>query len=431
MVKPVSEIAAELIRIDTSNFGDNQGAGEVEAAEYVARLLLDIGLTPEIVGPNPKRASVYCRLRGKRSDLPGLLLHGHLDVVPANPDEWQHHPFKGEVVDGVLWGRGAVDMKGQVATIIAAVSEMIRDGQAPQRDLTLLFTADEEAGGRYGAHWLVEHHPEIFAGIGYAVGEVGGFNQTLSNGKKVFFVQVGEKGMWWLRLRASGTPGHGSLLNERNAVAKVSACLGRLLAHDFGSAKTDVASQTLVDLATELGPTFDGARPEVILAELGSMGRVIGASLVNTLAPTVLRAGEKVNVVPAVAEAELDGRYLPGQQHEFETAIRAIVGDDAQIETINADIAYESSLSDPLLEQMLSALRSQVSDAVVVPYLMPGGTDAKAFTKLGITCYGFLPLLLPAGFDAMALFHAADERVPVSSLEFGVNVLRSFLTGGS
>lgn len=431
MVKPVSEIAAELIRIDTSNFGDNQGAGEVEAAEYVARLLLDIGLTPEIVGPNPKRASVYCRLRGKRSDLPGLLLHGHLDVVPANPDEWQHHPFKGEVVDGVLWGRGAVDMKGQVATIIAAVSEMIRDGQAPQRDLTLLFTADEEAGGRYGAHWLVEHHPEIFAGIGYAVGEVGGFNQTLSNGKKVFFVQVGEKGMWWLRLRATGTPGHGSLLNERNAVAKVSACLGRLLAHDFGSAKTDVASQTLVDLAAELGPTFDGARPEVILAELGSMGRVIGASLVNTLAPTVLRAGEKVNVIPAVAEAELDGRYLPGQQHEFETAIRAIVGDDAQIETINADIAYESSLNDPLLEQMLSALRSQVSDAVVVPYLMPGGTDAKAFTKLGITCYGFLPLLLPAGFDAMALFHAADERVPVSSLEFGVKVLRSFLTAGS
>lgn len=427
MGKPVSEIAAELIGIDTTNYGDNAGPGEIEAAQYVARLLLDLGVSSQIFGPSPKRASVVCKIEGSMPDLPGLMVHGHLDVVPANPDEWQHHPFKGEIVDGVLWGRGAVDMKGQVAMILAAVGELIETGQKPYRNLTLLFTADEEAGGRHGAHWLVENHPEIFEGVGYAIGEVGGFNQTLSNGKLIFFVQVGEKGMFWARLRANGKPGHGSLLNDDNAVAKLGSALGRIVAHDFGPAPSRISQHTLKELAAQLGPQFDPSKSDAILNEIGAMGRVIGASLQDTLVPTVLKAGEKVNVVPAHAELELDGRYLPGHQDSFIALIKTLVGPDIEIEVINEDVAYESSFEDPLLAAMLSALQSQVPDAVIVPYLMPGGTDAKAFTRLGLTCYGFLPMLLPAGFDAMSLFHAANERVPVQSLEFGVSVLIKFL----
>jgi len=433
MAKPVVEIAAELIRIDTSNFGDNAGPGEIEAAEYVARFLLDLGLSPEILGPNSKRASVVCKIPGARPHLAGLLLHGHLDVVPANPDEWQTHPFKGEVIDGVLWGRGAVDMKGQVATILAAVASLIEQNQAPTRDVTLLFTADEEAGGRFGAHWLVENHPEVFEGVGYAIGEVGGFNHTLPNGKPVFFIQVGEKGMYWVRLKAQGTPGHGSLLNNDNAVATLSEALARISNHDFaasspiGGDHSRTANQTLVELARHLGQGFSADRASEILSQIGSMGRVIGASLQDTLALTVMRAGEKVNVIPAQAEAEVDGRYLPGHEKEFIETVEKLVGSAIDIEVINADVAYESPLADPVLDMMLRALQQSLPSAVVVPYLMPGGTDAKALTKLGITCYGFLPMLLPEGFDAMSLFHAADERVPVQSLEFGVEVLRNFL----
>lgn len=430
MHSSVAEVAADLIRIDTSNAGDNLGPGELAAAEYVARYLIDLGLDPRITGPSKDRASVICKVPGTEPDAPGLLLHGHLDVVPANPDEWEYHPFKGEIVDGVLWGRGAVDMKGQDAIILESIARLIRGGKRPRPDITLVFTADEEAGGKFGAQWLVENEPEVFKNIKTAIGEVGGFNLTLPSGQNVFFVQVGEKGMWWTRIKFRGTPGHGSMLNPDNAVAKLGEAVARINSYDFPP-KIGVTTQELINqLTTTLGmKSADDDDGAALMAHLGAMGRAVGATFKNTLTPTVVSAGEKVNVVPAEAILEVDGRYLPGEWESFESAFTELIGQDAEITTIVRDIAYEASLSDPILQNMKEAVSSQVPDAILVPYLMPGGTDGKAFTRLGISCYGFLPMLLPAGWDAMSMFHAANERVPVTALEFGVDVLSSFLEG--
>lgn len=359
--------------------------------------------------------------------MPGLLLHGHLDVVPADPEEWEYHPFKGEIVDEVLWGRGAVDMKGEDAIILTAIAELLESGRRPNRTVHLLFTADEEAGGRHGAHWLVENRPELFEGITEAIGEVGGFNHRLPNGKQIFFIQTGEKGIFWARLSAHGTPGHGSMLNDRNAVSILTSALERLLTYKFPRF-AGATTTALFDRLRVIG----GFDPEVddaeILIQLGSMGRVIGASLQDTVTPTVLAAGEKVNVVPALARAEIDGRFLPAHETSFAEIISELAGPQLELEVINTDVAYESPSDSKIIDQMTEALKEHAPDAEVVPYLMPGGTDGKAFSKLGITCYGFIPMLLPDDLDAMSMFHAANERVPVSSLRFGVDVLKSFLT---
>jgi acetylornithine deacetylase/succinyl-diaminopimelate desuccinylase-like protein len=319
-------------------------------------------------------------------------------------------------------------MKGQDAIILESIARLIRRGERPGSDITLLFTADEEAGGKLGAHWLVENEPAIFENITTAIGEVGGFNLTLPGGRELFFVQVGEKGMWWTRIKFHGTPGHGSMLNPDNAVLKLGSAATAIGAHEF-KFQTGPSTQALIDgLSAALGLEVKPGDPSELLNKIGAMGRAIGASFKNTLTPTVLSGGEKVNVVPAEVVLEVDGRYLPGCWEEFEATLRGLVGKDAEITTIVRDIAYEAPLDDPILQNMSNALTKQSPGSVLIPYLMPGGTDGKAFSRLGINCYGFLPMLLPEGWDAMSMFHAANERVPVSSLEFGVDVLSDFLS---
>ncbi len=417
------EIARDLIRIDTTNFGDSSGPGEREAAEHVAALLDEVGIESEIFESEKGRASVVARWGNQNSSRPGLLIHGHLDVVPANAGDWSVDPFAGEVKDGYLWGRGAVDMKDFDAIVLSVVRARQRAGVIPDRSILLVFTADEEAGGVKGAHWLVEHHPELFEGCSEAIGEVGGFS-TEVGGKRLYLIESGEKGIGWMRLTAKGTAGHGSMRNSDNAVSHLARSLVAIADHEWPE-EPGPSMQALLAKVTELTGT-DGSAEE-IMTHFGPAIRMIGAGIRNSTNPTMLSAGYKHNVIPGEAVAYVDGRYLPGHADTFLPAIQDIVGDRVTVEPHITDAALEYPFEGDLVDAMTVALHSQDPEAHVAPFLMSGGTDAKAWHKLGITSYGFAPLRLPADLDFTALFHGVDERVPVSALEFGSQVLDEFL----
>jgi acetylornithine deacetylase/succinyl-diaminopimelate desuccinylase-like protein len=422
----VARICRELIRFDTSNYGGNEGPGERAAAEYTAGLLEEAGLQAEIFESAPGRASLVARMAGEDSSAGALVVHGHLDVVPAQKEDWQVDPFSGEERDGLIWGRGAVDMKDMDAMILAVARDMARTGVRPKRDLIFAFFADEEAGGKYGARWAVDNRPELFDGATQAISEVGGFSATIG-GRRAYMLQTAEKGIAWLRLAVTGRAGHGSQLNTDNAVTTLAQAVGRIGSHQWPIELTDTTRRFL-DGVTELtGVEFDPDNPDILLKELGTVARFVGATLQNTSNPTVLKAGYKENVIPGLAEARIDARTLPGQDELVLAKIRELAGEGVDISYVHQDRALEVPFSGNLVDAMVDSLTAEDPDAVVLPYTLSGGTDNKSLARLGITGYGFAPLRLPDELDFTGMFHGVDERVPVESLKFGTRVLGRLL----
>ena len=422
----VVSLCQELIRIESVNFGDGSGPGERGAAEYVAGKLAEVGLDSEIIESAPGRASVVTRIAGADSSRGGLLIHGHIDVVPAFADQWTLPPFAGEIADGCVWGRGAVDMKDTDAMVLAVIRDWMRTGTVPPRDIVLAFVADEEAGGTYGARYLVDSRPELFEGCTEAISEVGGFSITVA-GKRLYAIETAQKGMAWMRLTAHGRAGHGSMIAEDNAVTALCEAVARLGAHQFPIRMTKTMQAFLDEIAELFGITLDPDDMDATIAQLGTMARMIGATLRNTANPTMLTAGYKTNVIPGEAHAIVDGRFLPGYEEEFLEQVREIVGDNIQIEMLHHDKALETTFDGALVDAMVAALLAEDPDAKTIPYTLSGGTDAKSFSDLGMRCFGFAPLRLPADLDFSGMFHGVDERVPIDGLEFGVRVLDRFL----
>ncbi|MEW9532405.1 M20/M25/M40 family metallo-hydrolase [Microbispora sp. NPDC049125] len=420
----VVELCRDLIRIDSTNAGDNKGPGEREAAEYVAAKLADVGLEPMILESDRGRASVVARVEGANPGRDALLLHGHLDVVPFDAADWRHHPLSGEIADGCVWGRGAVDMKDMDAMILAVVRQRLAAGRRPPRDVVLAFTADEEAGGHYGAQWLVDEHPEVFDGCTEAIGEVGGFSVTVGDKGRLYLIEAAEKGIAWMRLTAKGRAGHGSMLNDENAVTRLAEAVGRLGRHEWPVRLTPTV-QAFFEEVFEVEVKAEDA--EAAVATLGPLARMIGATLRNTVNPTMLESGYKANVIPQTATAHVDGRFLPGYEDEFFQTVDELLGPDVAREFVYHDIAVETAFKGPLVKAMADALHEEDPGSRAVPYTLSGGTDLKAFSRLGIRGYGFAPLRLPQDLDFSGMFHGIDERVPVDSLQFGVRVLDRFL----
>lgn len=425
----VVTLTQELIRIDTSNFGEStETVGEAEAADYVAERLREVGLDPEVITTtSDRRRAVVVRIPGTDSDAPALLLHGHLDVVPAVASDWSHDPFGGDIDEGFIWGRGAVDMKDMDAMMLAIVRAWARSGVQPRRDVVVLFLPDEEAGGAHGGHWLVENRPDIFTGVTEAVGEVGGFSVTVRDDVRLYPIQTAEKGIRWLNLRAVERAGHGSMIHPDNAVTALAEAVARIGRHEWPIRRTETVDAFLTELAAVYGVELQPDDPRALLERLGTLGFLVGATLQNTANPTMLSAGYKHNVIPGEATAGIDGRVLPGYEQEFEDTIRELVGDAIEITSEHEDIALEAPLDAPLVTHMARVLREADPGAHPVPYMISGGTDAKSFARLGIDGYGFSPLRMPADLDYWRLFHGIDERVPVDGLRFGVEVLDRFL----
>ncbi|BBZ04049.1 hypothetical protein MCHIJ_34860 [Mycolicibacterium chitae] len=434
-VDEVVDLVSTLIRFDTSNTGVPETTkGEAECARWVVEQLEAVGYECEYLESGaPGRANVFTRLRGADPARGALLLHGHLDVVPAEAADWSVHPFSGAVEDGYVWGRGAIDMKNMVGMMIAVARHFKRAGIVPPRDLVFAFVADEEAGGTYGCKWLVDHRPDLFEGITEAIGEVGGFSLTIprrdGGERRLYLIETAEKGMLWMRLTARNRAGHGSMVHDDNAVTAVAEAVAKLGRHQFPIVMHEAVAEFLAAVTEETGYTFDPDSPDLdgTIAKLGPISRIIGATLRDTANPTMLKAGYKANVIPATAEAVLDCRVVPGRQAAFEREVDEIIGPDVQREWITELPSYQTTFDGDLVEAMNAAILATDPEARTVPYMLSGGTDAKHFARLGIRCFGFVPLQLPPELDFSALFHGVDERVPVDALIFGTEVLEHFL----
>jgi acetylornithine deacetylase/succinyl-diaminopimelate desuccinylase-like protein len=430
VIRPEDEvvrICQELIRIDTSNFGDGSGPGERGAAEYTAGLITEVGLDAEIFESAPGRANVVTRIAGEDSSASALVVHGHLDVVPALKEQWSVDPFAGELKDGLIWGRGAVDMKDMDAMILSVMRQFARTGRKPKRDIIFAFFADEEAGGTFGSRYAVEQRPELFEGATEAISEVGGFSATIG-GQRTYLLQTAEKGLSWLRLVAHGRAGHGSQISTDNAITRLASAVSRIGEYRWPIELTPTTRQFL-DGVTELtGVEFDADNPEQLLKELGTLARFVGATLQNTSNPTLLRGGYKHNVIPGSAEALVDCRTLPGQEDQVLEIVRELAGSGVEVSFVHQDVSLEVPFAGNLVDSMIDALHSEDPGAKVLPYTLSGGTDNKALSRLGITGYGFAPLQLPDDLDFTGMFHGVDERVPADSLKFGARVLDRLLT---
>jgi acetylornithine deacetylase/succinyl-diaminopimelate desuccinylase-like protein len=422
----VVDICRDLIRIDTTNYGDGSGPGERTAAELVAGLLGDVGLEPEIYESAPRRANVFARLPGADPARPALLVHGHLDVVPARAEDWRVHPFSADVVDGCIWGRGAVDMKDMDAMILAAVRALIRSGERPPRDLVVAFLADEEAGGVWGATHVVRERPDLIEGVGEAISEVGGYSTQIA-GRRAYLLQTAEKGLAWLRLAAHGRAGHGSQVNDDNAVTRMCEAVARIGTHPWPLQITPTVRAFLDGVEDITGVPLDPDDPDALVATLGTTARFVGATLRTTANPTALDAGYKHNVIPGSATGLVDCRFLPGGEEELMRTIAALAGPGVDVETVHRGVALEWPFQGDLVDAMVAALRAEDPDGVVLPYCLSGGTDNKNFSEAGVVGYGFAPLRLPPELDFSGMFHGVDERVPIDALRFGVRTLTRFL----
>jgi acetylornithine deacetylase/succinyl-diaminopimelate desuccinylase-like protein len=426
---------AELIRFDTSNRGRGD-CRERPAAEYVAQRLGEAGYDPLLLESAPGRANVLLRVPGSQPGLPGLLVHGHLDVVPAEAAHWSVPPFSGETRDGVIWGRGAVDMKSMDAMMLAVARAWAREGRGPRRDVVFAFTADEEDDAAAGAAWLVEKHADLFEGCTEGLSESGGYTVHTAAGQRLYPVATGERGTAWLELTARGTAGHGSRPNPDNAVTRLAAAVARIGEHRWPQRITPSVRAALLALAEATGtplspaevdaPSFDA---DAYLARLDpEAAGIVAGTLRNSANPTMLTAGYKTNVVPGSASARVDGRVLPGLREEFEAALDDLTGPDVAWSYEHDSPSLEAPVDTPLFAAIAATLRAHDPGAHVIPYCMSGGTDAKQFSTLGITGYGFAPLRLPPGFAYRSLFHGVDERVPVDAVTFGAHVLHDLLS---
>ena len=433
----VVRFTSELIRIDTTNLGGGDCA-ERPAAEYVAERLADVGIEPQVLESAPGRANVVARIEGTDPSAVALLVHGHLDVVPAEAADWTVHPFSGEVADGVVWGRGAIDMKNMDAMVLATVRAWARSGRRPRRDIVLAFTADEEDSAAAGSDFLVQRHADLFADCTEGISESGAFTFHAGPDLRLYPVACGERGTAWLKLTAFGKAGHGSKVNRDNAVSALAAAVARIGDHQWPVRLVPTVRAALSALAALQGvtcllhaesPEELGREVDDLLGKLGGSAAIVEHTVRNSANPTMLSAGYKVNVVPGSATAFIDGRVLPGAEQEFTETLDRLTGPLVDWEFHHRETPLQAPVDSPTYAAMREALEHFDPGAHVVPYCMSGGTDAKQFSRLGITGYGFCPLKLPPGFDYQALFHGVDERVPVEALHFGVQVLDRFLSG--
>ncbi|TDE59923.1 M20/M25/M40 family metallo-hydrolase [Nonomuraea mesophila] len=426
--KEVADLCVELIRVDSSNYGDGSGPGERAAAEVVMARLAEVGIESTYIESEPGRGNVVTRVEGTDRSLPALLVHGHLDVVPANAADWSVDPFAGEVRDGYIWGRGAVDMKDMDAMMLAVLRQMKREGREPRRDIVFAWLADEEAGGVYGAKYLTANHAELFEGVTESISEVGGYSLEVDPSLRLYLIETAQKGLAWMNLTADGTAGHGSMLNDDNAVTEVARAVARIGEHDWPLTYTPTVRRFLTEVADAYGIPFDENDPQPVLDRIGPLVRFVGATLRHTTNPTQLGAGYKSNVIPGQATAVVDGRFLPGFEDEFFKTVDSLLGPKVRRDFVHHDIALETTFDGALVESMIAALKAEDPAARAIPYCMSGGTDNKTFfADLGVRGFGFVPLRLPADMDFASMFHGVDERVPVDALHFGVRVLDRFL----
>ncbi|MFF9132275.1 M20/M25/M40 family metallo-hydrolase [Streptomyces sp. NPDC014806] len=422
----VVAFTSDLIRIDTTNRGGGD-CRERPAAEYAAERLADAGLEPVLLERTPGRTNVVARVEGTDPSADALLLHGHLDVVPAEARDWSVHPFSGEVRDGVVWGRGAVDMKNMDAMILAVVRAWAREGFRPRRDVVVAFTADEEASAEDGSGFLADRHAALFEGCTEGVSESGAFTFHDGSGRQLYPIAAGERGTGWLTLTARGRAGHGSKVNRENAVTRLAAAVTRIGEHTWPARLTPTVRAALAELAALYGIEADLGDVDALLDKLGPAAKLVESTVRNSANPTMLDAGYKINVIPGEAVAHVDGRFLAGHEDEFRATLDDLTGPDVEWTFHHREVALQAPVHSPTYAKMRAAVEEFAPEGHVVPYCMSGGTDAKQFSRLGITGYGFTPLKLPEGFDYQALFHGVDERVPVEALHFGVRVLDRFL----
>ncbi len=422
----VVTLCQELIRIPSVNYGEGKG-DEKAAAEYVAAKLAEVGIASKLYESAPNRVSVVARIEGTDQSRPGLVVNGHLDVVPANADDWSVDPFSGLIKDGCIWGRGAVDMKNMDAMMLAVFRLWARHNYRPARTIVVVFFADEEAGGIYGSRWMAENHPDVFAGCSETISEVGGFSLTLTSGKRVYVIETSQKGIEWMKLTASGVASHGSVINDKNAVTRLADAVAKVGNYKWPQRITKTNEIFFKKIAELSGKSYDPNNLQPLLDEVGSMSKMIGATLNNTANPSMLEAGYKANVIPQSASAVVDGRTLPGYEQELLDTVRSLVGEHVSVESLVSDIPLEVEFGGALVDAMMNAIKSEDPEGIPIPYLLSGGTDNKALAKLGILGYGFSPLKLPADLDFVGLFHGIDERVPIDSLQFGARTLHHFL----
>lgn len=435
-VSPISYLPAEfheegqallvdLLRIDTTNPPGN----ERPAAERCAEDLRREGLEPLLLEGAKDRTNLVCRYRGS-GELPPLMLTAHLDVVEAG-DGWSQPPFAANIVDGFLYGRGAIDMKNHAAMSVTVLRALAREKVRLRRDVLLVLVADEEAGCDWGSAWLVREHGDLVRAE-YALGEIGGFPLYIED-RRFYPIQVAQKGVVWLRARAKGEAGHGSMPRERSAVGDLSRAVARLARRPLPIHVTDPARDLIEALARELGPKGMALRALLVPRLAGALlralpnralARSLRALLSNTAAPNVLRAGSKINVIPDVAEAEIDCRTLPGPAGErLLSELRSALGTGVELEVIREAPALEFSSATPLFSSLCEAIRRADPEGIPVPYMVPGFTDALAFSRNGTTYYGFTPVGLPPGIAFSELFHNVDERIPVDGFHFGLQLL--------
>ncbi|MFF6773280.1 M20/M25/M40 family metallo-hydrolase [Streptomyces sp. NPDC012637] len=426
----VVTFTSELIRIDTTNRGGGD-CRERPAAEYVAERLADAGIEPTLLERTPGRTNVVARIPGTDPSADALLVHGHLDVVPAEPADWTVHPFSGEVRDGTVWGRGAVDMKNMDAMVLAVVRSWARQGLRPRRDIVLAYTADEEASAEDGSGFLADRHAALFEGCTEGISESGAFSFHPDPATTLYPIAAGERGTAWVKLTARGRAGHGSKVNTANAVTRLASAVARIGDHEWPVRITPTVRAALTELAALYGidadldaPGFDADR---LLEKLGPAAALVEPTLRNSTNPTMLEAGYKVNVIPGQAVAYIDGRMVPGGEEEFAETMDLLTGPDVDWEFHHREVPLEAPVDSPTFARLRAAVERFDPDGHVIPFSMSGGTDAKQFSRLGITGYGFSPLKLPPGLDYGALFHGVDERVPVDALHFGVRVLDHYL----
>ncbi|MEU1319490.1 M20/M25/M40 family metallo-hydrolase [Streptomyces tibetensis] len=422
----VVTFTSDLIRIDTTNRGGGD-CRERPAAEYAAARLADAGIEPTLLERTEGRTNVVARIEGTDPSAGALLLHGHLDVVPAAAADWSVHPFSGEIRDGVVWGRGAVDMKNMDAMILAVVRGWARQGFRPRRDVVIAFTADEEASAEDGSGFLAGEHPALFEGCTEGISESGAFTFHDGSGRQIYPIATGERGTAWLKLTARGRAGHGSKVNRDNAVTRLAGAIARIGAHEWPLRLTPTVRAALTELAALYGIETDLTDVDALLEKLGPAAALVEPTLRNSANPTMLDAGYKINVIPGEAVAHVDGRYMPGGEEEFRTTLDRLTGPDVEWEFHHREVALESPVDSATFARMRAAVEEFAPEGHVVPFCMSGGTDAKQFSRLGITGYGFTPLRLPDGYDYAAMFHGVDERVPVEALHFGARVLDRFL----
>jgi acetylornithine deacetylase/succinyl-diaminopimelate desuccinylase-like protein len=415
-----------MIRIPSVNFGDGVG-DERAVADYVAKKLAEVGIDSELIVTGENRVNVVAKIVGVDQKRPGLVVHGHLDVVPASADDWSVDPFGGEIKDGYLWGRGAVDMKDMDAMILAIVRAWKRSNYQPPRNILLVFFADEEAGSEYGSRYLVKNRPEIFAGYSEAISEVGGFSVTITGGHRLYFIESAQKGINWFQLKASGEAGHGSFINPKNSISKLAAAIARIGSYEWPQVETKTGRKFWSKIAELTGEKYEPANVRPLLKHIGGAARMMGATIQNTSNPTMLNAGYKANVIPQHATAVVDGRFLPGFEDDLISTVKKLAGDEIEVEVLVRDKALEVDFEGALVDAMKAAIAKYDPEGIPVPYLMSGGTDNKALSDLGIIGYGFSPVRLPADLDFFALFHGVDERIPIDGLRFGVKVLNEFL----